>query len=95
MDENDGRFSEALEKPSIETVQQPPENPGLAVPDGRNGRFGRGEDIREAQRTNIFPDEHDDGTSPLDGDSAEREAIQAIDAVADDLPEFLDRRRDT
>lgn len=79
MDENDGRFSETSGKPSIETVQQPPENPGLAVPDGRNGRFGRGEDIGEPQRKNIFPDEHDDGTSPLDGDSAEREAIQEFD----------------
>ena len=77
--------------PSMRSV----ENSGLAVRDGRNGRFGRGEDIREPQRKNIFPDEHDDGTSPLDGDSAEREAIQAIDTVADDLPEFLDRRRDT
>ena len=82
MDENDGRFSEAPEKPSIETVQQPPENPGPAVPDGRNGRFGRGEDIREPQRKNIFPDEHDDGTSPLDGDSAERKAIQEFDGDA-------------
>ncbi len=79
MDENDGLFSETSGKPSIETVQQPPENHGLAVPDGRNGRFGRGEDIGEPQRKNIFPDESGDNTNLLEDNPEERAAIQEWD----------------
>ena len=79
MDENDGRFSEASKKPSIETVQQPLENPGPATPDGRNGRFGRGEDIREPQRKNIFPDESGDNINLLEDDPEERVAIMDFD----------------
>ncbi len=38
---------------------------------------------------------HEQVKAVTDGDLGRGEAIQAIDAVADDLPEFLDRRRDT
>ena len=52
------------------------------MPDGRNGRFGRGEDMRETQRKNISPDESGDNTNLLEDNPEERAAIQEFDGEA-------------